>query len=268
LKGDFIKYQSSAIHYYTFGQGPATMFCFHGYGEDGSSFSLLENLAGKEYTFIAPDLPFHGLTSWNEGLDLTPETLITILEQLAPFSPTQKTGLMGYSMGGRVCLHLAWLLADKIDRLVLVAPDGLYRNPWYRFVTQTSIGNRLFRYITKHPSAILATMNALHRLHLLNNSIYKIGRHHFHSQEERELLYKRWTVMQHFNIPAKEISTVILQEQIPTRMLFGKYDGVILSRHASTLQHSGAPVIAYIAEAGHQLLKEKHSAMIRQLLMD
>ena len=42
-----------------------------------------------------------------------------------------KVALAGYSMGGRVCLTITELLPELIDRVLLIASDGLVFNPLY-----------------------------------------------------------------------------------------------------------------------------------------
>ena len=66
----FLSYLSSRIHYYTWGAGPRILFAFHGYGESGNSFAFFGPAVAPGLTLVAIDLPFHGLTAWNEGLDL------------------------------------------------------------------------------------------------------------------------------------------------------------------------------------------------------
>ena len=68
-----LAYKSSIINYYIFGSGAKTLFCFHGYGEDGNSFAFLEKKLGLAYTLYAIDFPVHGKTQWNEKEPFTPE---------------------------------------------------------------------------------------------------------------------------------------------------------------------------------------------------
>jgi len=46
------------------GKGDKLIFCFHGYGEDATSFAFLENTLGADYTLVAIDFSF----SWQNGL--------------------------------------------------------------------------------------------------------------------------------------------------------------------------------------------------------
>src|ERR1700761_8646080 len=130
MESDFLSYRSSRIHYCHWGTGPSLLFAFHGYGESAVSFDLLGQAMGPGYTLVVIDFPFHGKTEWKEGLSFEPAGLLAILEALVLQFPGRdlKWGIIGYSMGGRVALQLVATVPEKIDRLVLLAPDGLKMN--------------------------------------------------------------------------------------------------------------------------------------------
>src|SRR3954447_11643906 len=123
-KEQIISYKKSFINVYFFGQGNKKLFCFHGYGEDGSSFVFLKKSLGSEYILIAMDLPFHGKTEWNEGLLISAEDLINIISEIiAQINTSEKKdkfSLLGFSLGGRVALHLLQTIPSQIERAVLV----------------------------------------------------------------------------------------------------------------------------------------------------
>src|ERR1700744_3326350 len=130
----FIAFRSSRFHYSCWGTGSRILFAFHGYGESSESFAFLAEALGRDFTIVAMDLPFHGETEWKEAeLFFDPGDLPALLEAIAEGLPGRQQGwwLMGYSMGGRIALQLLELAAPRIERLVLLAPDGLVVNPWY-----------------------------------------------------------------------------------------------------------------------------------------
>jgi pimeloyl-ACP methyl ester carboxylesterase len=260
LKANAIKYRSSLIHYYSFGEGKKLVFCFHGYGEDASSFCILEPFLKKEFTLIAIDLPFHGKTRWAEGL-FKSEHLKDIISIVA--GPEQKFSLAGFSMGGRIVLQLLQLMPQKIERVILLAPDGLHKNFWYRFSTQTTIGNRVFKHTMKHPATLFKMMEWSKNLHLLNQTYYKVAQYHLNSETSRVLLYKRWTCLQSFTPNLKVIKKIIASYKLQVHFVLGAYDKVILSETAKKfVQGIEAFACIDVIEAGHQLLKEKYASTI------
>src|SRR5438477_8590113 len=146
-----LAYNSSVINYYVFGSGAEVLFCLHGYGENGSSFSFLEKHLGVVYTIYAIDFPFHGATEWKEDQPFTIDDLIIILHSIQS-KQSAMFSLLAYSMGGRAAMHLLQQIPEKIKAVVLIAPDGLHVNFWYWFTTRTRFGNKAFAYTMKRPA--------------------------------------------------------------------------------------------------------------------
>lgn len=236
------------------------LFCFHGYGESGDSFLCLEDPLGKDYRLICLDFPLHGATSW-DGEVFLPLDLQQILLRIIG-SPDKKFSLLGYSMGGRIALQLLLLMPEKIDRLVLIAPDGFHKNIWYRLSTQTTAGNKLFKLTVSHPGWLFSLLHIAGKINFVNKSILKIARHYLEEEKERMLLYRRWTTMRKFNPPLPAVRTTIAAYQVPVRLLFGRYDRIILSRRSNFLKNDTANIRIQVLEAGHQLLQEKFKAEI------
>ena len=257
-------YKSSVIYYYVFGNGSKTLFCLHGYGEAGSSFAFLENKLGISYTMYAIDFPVHGKTRWNEEEPFTANDLVNILELIHP-NKNNKFSLLAFSMGGRAALHLLQEIPGKIERVGLVAPDGLHQNIWYRLTTQTSFGNKAFAYTMKKPGWFFYMINASGKLKVLNKSIVKFVQSYLDDEEQRALLYKRWRFMRKLKPDLKNIKKICAAKNIQLNFLFGGYDRIILSKRAAIFKNAENVSIKVI-NAGHQLMKERYADEIAALL--
>ena len=145
MKSSFITYRNSIIHYRESGDGENILLCFHGFGEFAETFEVVTAQLDKNIKMIAIDLPHHGATKWLEGYKFTLDDMRHIIES-CPSIKNKKFGLMGYSLGGRIALAVFQHMPDRINKLILLAPDGLKVNFWYWLATQTSTGNRLFSY--------------------------------------------------------------------------------------------------------------------------
>jgi len=265
MPSHFIESQGSRLHYHRFGTGNQWLFCFHGYGEAAEKFLFLEQALSKTHTIIAIDLPFHGKTAWTGPLLFEPAVLMDIIQKLAP--PEKPVQLMGYSMGGRVCLRLLEMYPQQISRLVLLAPDGLHRNRWQKLATQTWAGNQLFRFTMQYPHWMFLLMQLSTKLGLFNKSISRFAHHYLDDREERKKLYQRWTTMRKFRPSIPLLQQMIVQYSIPVYLLFGKYDRVILSKHGYRLQKGLEHLIKVEEiEAGHQLLQEKYTDQLMKMI--
>ena len=262
----FLSWRSSNIHYFRYGQGPALLFCFHGYGESGESFEPFNEHLGKDYTLIAIDLPFHGKTEWKENTALKIKDLKEIMDLINKDS--NPYSLLGYSMGGRISLSLLQTYPEMINKTVVVAPDGLHNNKWQWLSTQTLIGRRLFAYTMKNPGWMFGMMDIATQLGLFNKSIHKFVHHYLDEDAERKRLYLRWNTMSKFIVKKMILSNAIQAKSIPVKMLFGKYDRVILTKHGTAFAKK---VPAFITikelEAGHLLMAKKYIPIICSLIV-
>ena len=267
MESHFISWCSSTLHYKRFGHGAEWLFCFHGYGEEAGSFSVFEPLLKDRFTLVALDMPFHGETDWKEGLVLSTEDLIGIINLIRPAG--QSFSLLGYSMGGRIALRLTEVIPQYINRTVVVAPDGLHKNKWQWFSTQTRLGNRLFAYCIRHPYWMLRLIQFGAKAGIIDQRMLKFVLHYLNGKEQRSALYRRWTTLGKLRPNLALLQESITKYKIPVRMLFGKYDNVILTKHGIQFSKNGNGwVVIKEIEAGHQLLKEKHAATIAALFIE
>lgn len=264
-----ITYKTSLIHYLWLGNGRNILLCLHGYGESATSFQFLQPHLPPEYALLAIDLPFHGQTQWHEDLSFTASDLIKIIDAIR-VQHTHNYGnltLLGFSMGGRIALQLLQQMPEKINRLILLAPDGLKVNFWYWLSTQTVIGNKLFRYTMRHPQWFFYMLAFSNRLRLINQSIYKFIRYYLHDSTARHLLYERWTCLNSIRPNLVSIKKIIHKFQVPVRLLYGKYDRIILPKRGEKFRDGIESFCTLqVIQAGHQLLQEKHVQDIIRLL--
>ncbi len=268
MNTQFLSYGQSNIHYLQYGTGQTVIVALHGYGESAESFSFLYPLLSISYHIIAIDLPFHGSTEWKEPI-FTDKDIIGIIDDI--LNQTGFKGcnfiLMGYSMGGRVALSITENLPLRVTRLILLAPDGMTVNFWYRLATQTSQGKKLFRFTMNNPKWFFTLLRVANTGNLINKSIYKFVLQHIHDEQVRTDLYHRWTCLSSINPNLKKIRTVIKQEKLPVQLLYGKHDRMILPEKARHFcrgldQHCRLHII----DAGHNVLQPKFAAMIVSLL--
>ena len=267
--GHFIDYRSSRFHYYQWGTGGRILFAFHGYGETADSFAFLAEALDTDYTLIAIDLPLHGQTEWREGFDFDPRDLLHVLVEIATGLTGREDGwwLLGYSMGGRVALQLLELAPAKVRWMVLLAPDGFQMNPWYWLATQTTAGNRLFRWTMRSPGWLFFLLRTGHLLRVVNPSIFKFTAHHIDDRQIRENLYARWTTMRRFRPHLPAVGAHIRDRRIPVHLLYGNYDRIIRWERGERFRRHNAPFCQLtLLTAGHQLLQPKFLEVIVKAL--
>lgn len=91
----------------------------HGFSGTSRAWDgVIERLDGERYRALALDLPGHG----SRAEDPRPITFQACVERVLASAP-ERFVLCGYSLGGRVALHVALAAPERVRRLVLVACD-------------------------------------------------------------------------------------------------------------------------------------------------
>jgi 2-succinyl-6-hydroxy-2,4-cyclohexadiene-1-carboxylate synthase len=101
-----------------------TMVLLHGFAGTGRSWAgVTDALDPQTYRPLAPDLPGHGAA----GHVATVTFASCVAHVLAVAPPT--FALAGYSMGGRIALHVALAAPQRVTRLGLVATTAGIEDP-------------------------------------------------------------------------------------------------------------------------------------------
>ena len=274
MKQELITYKSSQISYCRFGSGPKVAICFHGYGEEATSFAFLNKHAGNQYTFYSIDLPFHGKTEWKDDLTFTLTDLSKIIDEILHQNnyklqtTNYKLTIIGFSLGGRVALSFLQANPEKVEKLILLAPDGLKVNFWYWLATQTSLGNKFFAFTLQHPGWFFGFLKLMNKLRLVNASIFKFVNYYIGDATVRRLLYQRWTTLRKLKPDLALIKSYIRKENIPVGLIYGKHDRIILSSVGEKFKKGiEEQCTLTVIHSGHQVLHEKHIEEILPALL-
>ncbi len=267
MSSNLVLYKNSSIEYIRFPGGPQQLLCFHGYGESATTFAALAAALQETYSIIAINLPWHGSTEWREGMHFDITDLIAIIDLIPGMEPVFAVG--GYSMGGRVALHLYQHLHRRINRLVLMAPDGLTINGWYRLATQSRIGNRLFRYCMQKPGFFFLATGWLRKAGLINTGVYNFTRQFLLQETARNQLYAIWTTLRGIRPDIPLIIRLLQQCGTPVTMIYGEYDKVIRYNTGEDLaQKVGKNITVHLLPVGHKLLQQKAINQLANIILN
>lgn len=261
MQSSFIDHRSSRIHFSWSGEGDHALVCFHGYGESEYSYHFLAAHLPAQYKLIAIDMPYHGKTEWREGMNFEVSDLLTIVDSIRSALNVMNghCTLIGYSMGGRVALSFYQERAAGVDKLILLAPDGLKLNFWYWLSTQTIIGNKIFAATIHNPSWFMGMLRLLNRLKLVNQSVYKFVDYFLHDKAKRKQLYLRWTCLRKLRPGLSTIKKLVVMNDIRVHLVYGRHDRIILPVRGERFRRGIEPYCTIeLIESGHQLLQEKN----------
>jgi len=107
------------LSYFVEGEGPPITL-LHGFTQSGRSWREVISKMPAGWKWIVPDLRGHGETQTRQGspcsMDACMEDLLALWDALG----VERTHLAGYSMGGRLALHVAARRPDRVLSLLTI----------------------------------------------------------------------------------------------------------------------------------------------------
>ena len=107
------------LSYFVSGEGAPVTF-LHGFTQSAGSWGEVIGKLPEQYRCIAPDLRGHGATTTAPGAPCSMEACTADLELLWDHLGVERTHLVGYSMGGRLALHVAARRPERILSLLTI----------------------------------------------------------------------------------------------------------------------------------------------------
>ncbi len=126
----FIEVLGMRVHYRDIGPlGPAkpiqqTIIFLHGFGSSLQTWDAWVPSLAQTYRVVSLDLPGFGLTGANPSANYSTAFINQFLSTFADQLQIPKAIWIGNSMGGRYAWEMAVLQPERVDKLVLISPDG------------------------------------------------------------------------------------------------------------------------------------------------
>ena len=129
----FIEVEGLRLHVRESGprEAPA-LILMHGFGSSLHTWEAWAQGLSGQWRVIRLDLPGAGLTGPDPTRDYRDERAEQILLALMDRLGLARASLIGHSMGGRLAWRFAADHPDRVDRLVLLAPDG-FASPGFEY---------------------------------------------------------------------------------------------------------------------------------------
>ncbi len=124
-------YRNLVLAYYTWGSpdNPALLL-LHGFFGSAADWECYATFWATRYFVVAPDLPGHGLSPWSIATDdMSVFVTATALKALMSGLHIQQYGVVGYSFGGRVALHLSLHARNALSCMVLESTSPGIHDP-------------------------------------------------------------------------------------------------------------------------------------------
>lgn len=151
--GDMVQVGSWRLHVRDSGprEAPAIVLV-HGFGASLQSWDAWAESLSRKHRVIRFDLPGSGLSLPDPVADYTDARSIKLLLALMDRLALPRASIAGHSIGGRIAWTFAATHPERVDRLVLVAPDG-FASPGFEYGKAPAVPSALgiMRHVLPKP---------------------------------------------------------------------------------------------------------------------
>jgi pimeloyl-ACP methyl ester carboxylesterase len=230
------------LNYRRSGAGEKIMLTFHGYGQDNTVF---EKYTG--YTFYHIDLFFHGKSVWNKGEEpLEKHEWKILIDDLLVKNDIRSFSLLGFSMGGKFALATFEAFPERVNEVILLAPDGIKTSLWYSLATYPVALRKFFKSMISDHRRFLRIARTALKLGLIDKGVLRFVETQMDSEEKRKKVYYSWVVFRHLKFDMSELRQLLEKHRVKLRVLIGRYDKIIKAKDMKRLTSK-----IEVLDAGH-----------------
>lgn len=247
-----------------YGMGRRLIVCWHGYGQSRRLFLPLLDVLPADARVVMIDLPLFGkrppgdvsaARSAENTAALEMRDLDAFLQALLQRYPADRIELVAFSLGAKLALGLYQSTVTKIDRMVLISPDGLRIHPLYRFCIYHPVGKALFYTVLRWPALFLMVLRALYHLRITDAFKYRFVARQFDAPHKRDLLRRVW---QGFSLIRPDLPTIAGRSaatQTEWHVIWGATDNVLPMKLCQDFIQTVNGAKLHVVEGGHFLLQ-------------
>src|SRR5690606_34416754 len=172
-----------------------------------------------------------------------------------------------YSLGGRFALSLVERCPELWSTVLLAAPDGLVRAPWYRGLANHRWGRWAYRCFIRRPGGIHALIDLLHRTGIIGAPLHRFLIGQSDTREARELLHDVWTTFRMIEPDLVRVAANLRSMHLPLHLYLGKHDQVIKPAQARRLSRLATQQVhVHTLQSGHWMLSTELGKAIARAL--
>ncbi len=256
MKSDFLFVNAHKTHFLKFGQGEKLLIAIHGFADRARMFAVLEKYLTEKYTVIALDLPFHGQTEWQSDTFSKAE-ILEIIHQILEKEGKQKFNFMAFSFGARIAQAMLPELAERIEKLYLLAPDGI-KTKGMSAANHTPIWLRrlLFRLL-KNPNWFLKLLKFGSKIHVVPAMIQTFLSLNLSRPDRFRRTFGCWLSLPDFYLGRRKIQAIYQKTGLPVEIFFGEKDEMIHFKSLQKMSDKLPNMKIHVLDTGHRIVGEE-----------
>lgn len=264
MQSFYLNYKEDKIHCLRFGQGEKLLVAIHGFGDRARLFAILEEALAARYTVVAFDLPFHGQTEWS-GQTFSKNDTLAIIQMIKDREGHDRLSLMGYSFGARLVQAMLPDLLPQLDKLYLLAPDGIQTKGMPMAVRTPMWVRRFLFRILRNPKWFLTLLKFGSRFNVVPPLILHFLSFNLTRPERFRRTFGCWLSLRSFYLRRRNIRAIWRESGLPVDIYFGTKDEMIRYKTIKKMVEGVPNVRVYLMNAGHRLVGEDLNVRMRKV---
>jgi pimeloyl-ACP methyl ester carboxylesterase len=245
------------IHYMELGS--SKVIAFHGFDQDGSVFKMFAERF-SEYQFIAPDLPFHGISALtHKQQPITAHQVIEIVKLITEERKIDRFSIMAFSIGARFVWPLLDAFNERLDVVTILAPDSLPTRAWYRVATFSKISRWLFRKVMDNKGIIAGATKMTRSLGITDRQTSTYLQKSIETADMRNRIYNTWISLRLLEPDLSALSNMI-RKGAEVQIVLGEKDNLIDSKGVIRILKGIQGVNILLLPCKHHQLLEKYTS--------
>jgi pimeloyl-ACP methyl ester carboxylesterase len=253
-----VKFEYNETTYISFeknGAGNQTLILFHGFGLTKKVFRPWITHLSERYTIYSIDLFYHGDSTRPHGR-LHKKTWKHMFERFLEHVQCSRFSVLGFSLGARFAICSAIELSTRCDHLILVAPDAIYKTPWFRAATSFGL-KYVAKYFLFHPKQMSILIQFAVKIGLVSSYIADFVDRELGNPDNRKRVYISWNHFKPLGYSKNALKNAFVNAPYKRTIVLGTKDIVIpIDMILPILDGCGFEIIE-LNKKHHQMITEE-----------
>ena len=265
--GDLVELDGLRLHLRDSGpKGAPAVIMVHGFGGSLHSWEPWAQALSVDHRVIRFDLPGCGLTAPDPSGNYTDARSMQLLIALMDRLGIARASIVGHSIGGRIAWTFAATHPERVDKLVLVAPDG-FASPGFAYgqAPEVPVSAELMRYVLPKPLLRMSLEPAYGNAAFLSDDLTTRYHDLMLAPGSREALLARMR-----QTTLLDPIPLLQRIQAPTLLVWGEADAMIpfanSADYLKTMPHAKLVSLPGVGHLPQEEAAEKSVTAVRDFL--
>lgn len=246
-----VHHHTNSLFYQKTGTGNKVVIWFHGFGQQHQVFDKILNSLQGDYTHYSFDLFFHGNSRWVSDSPIARKDLHELFQQFLTEHNIISFSVVAFSIGCRFAFALTERFPDRIQNLVLLAPDGIQFRFWYWLATYPAFSRKIFQRIVTRPTFWHRLLSFLEITHLIDKKLLRFAQRQMDGQQKREQVYNTWVNFRHLETNARALSRLAIANRFSLTLIAGSRDRLVPASLVEKLKRSIPTAQLHVFDTNH-----------------